>query len=116
MESTGNKSLDGERAYKRSSEEQHEVLSSILNNTAPPPKKAKCVDNQPHPKKNMKEVAGTVPALPIQDTPISAVPDAIRNTSSAVPRPTQPEFNKENMPIVNFSGCTNVSVKYYFKQ
>ena len=40
MEHTGHKSLDGVRVYKRSSEKQHAILSSILNNP-PPTKKLK---------------------------------------------------------------------------
>ena len=57
-------------------------MSSVLNNTAPPPKKAKCVDDQPLPKENTKEAVGTNPVFPIQDTPISAVPDAVRGEPS----------------------------------
>ena len=101
MERTGHKSLDGVRAYKRSNEKQHGVLSSILNT---PAKKVKV--DQP-PKEEPKEVDVD---LTLQDT--SSVPN--KDPDKSTSRPTV-LVAKENMPNVNFSGCSNVSVNYYFK-
>ena len=101
MERTGHKSLDGVRAYKLSSEKQHGVLSSILNTPA-----TKVKVDQP-PKEEPKEVDVD---LTLQDTSSVSNKDPDKSTS----RPTV-LVAKENMPNVNFSGCSNVSVNYYFK-
>ena len=46
MERTGHRSLDGVRSYKRTSDQQREVLSDIVNLSTPDPKKQKITNPQ----------------------------------------------------------------------
>ena len=48
MERTGHRSLDGVRSYKRTSQEQRQALSDIVNLSIPQPKKQKVAIMSPH--------------------------------------------------------------------
>ena len=86
MERTGHRSIDGVRAYKRSSEEQHRSISYVLNaatNGSTPvetPKKLKLDSN-----------------APIEQ-------------SSSVQTPSQKPLQQQVLPNISFTGCSNVVI------
>ena len=105
--------MDGVRAYKRSSEKQQAILSSILNN-APPEKKFK--SDQPAHKEGPEEAKSDQLQSAHKEDPEEADQCLHRSNVSTPSKPVQDlTVNKENMPAINFNGCSNVSVNYYFK-
>ena len=86
MERTGHRSIDGVRAYKRSSEEQHRSISNVLNaatNGSTPvetPKKLKLDSN-----------------APIEQSP-------------SVQTPSQKPLQQQVLPNISFTGCSNVVI------
>ena len=127
MERTGHKNLDGVRAYKRTSERQQEMLSSVLNGGGcfPPTKNIKA-DHAPLPasKNTTIEIPDsshdtTSEVIVLPDSPQVkeiAPPDQSQGTGREIER-SDANACKENMspPMVNFSGCNSITVNYYFK-
>jgi len=61
MERTGHRSLDGVRSYKQTSKEQLEVVSDIVNLSAPEPKKQKTLNPHTVPYSHAQQM-GVAPA------------------------------------------------------
>ena len=119
MERTGHKSLDGVRAYKRSSVGQQGILSSILNNATPPAKKVKLGQGG---SEELKKVVGADQPHPVKDTSTptahSTIVDLTKENlpSHSTGKHTVVDLTKEHMgPSLNISGCSNISVNYYYK-
>ena len=94
MERTGHRSLEGVRCYKRTSDEQREVLSDILNR------------KEPRTESDNTEAAG-----PIVASSTSQELSSIRSTQHDVQTTTNIQTNTKNsLPgTFNFNSCTSVT-------
>ena len=85
MERTGHSSIDGVRAYKRTSEEQHKFISGVLNSAT----------------------NGTLSQPELPKKPKLDINTPVEQSSSI---PTMPLDQPRLVPNMSFTGCNNVVI------
>ena len=122
MERTGNRSLEGVRSYKRTSSDQREMLSDILNTTdkgqsqavitAQPPSITAIPQNPPFQPCQLMPHQQNQPTM--QPLFTSTIPCTQPQQNQAISLNSQYSMTQQNAcrPILNFNSCPSVTINF----
>jgi hypothetical protein len=113
MERTGHRSIEGIRSYKRTSSEQQENISDILNGKKP------CLDEGPT--TNMQSLVPTSSNSPtvsfasLAPSPIASAPPCSQLTNISAPHHSSTSTS-DNVGAFYLSSCSNVPINFHYSK
>ncbi|XP_064403277.1 zinc finger MYM-type protein 2-like [Halichondria panicea] len=106
MERTGHRSIEGIRSYKRTSSEQQENISDLLNGKKP------CMDLVPA---SNKQPFVPMPALPLSLTRSPTLPSSCSQVvTSNVSAPQHSSSKNDHAGAFHLSSCSNISINFHY--